>query len=127
MKKDPRQSSDRLISGKLRPKAARGGAKHTIVAVDGVDYVWARRHSWYIRGTGTKALSISVSLRPERTRELILEFALPTDTADGSKSEVAVSSAIADGIRQACAAGWDPESRGRAFRFTVGDVAGEDD
>jgi hypothetical protein len=34
--------------------------------------------------------------------------------------------ALENGIRLAQEAGWDPESRGRAFRFTVGEL-GEDD
>ena len=42
MKKDPRQANDRLISGKLRAKAGRSGAKNSIVGVDGTDYVWAQ-------------------------------------------------------------------------------------
>ena len=127
MKKDPRQNQDRLISGKLRPKAARGGAKHTTVTLDGIVYVWSLRHTWYVRGTGTKAWSISVSLQPERTRELILEFALDVETADGAKSEGAVMRELESGIRLAQEAGWNPESRGRAFRFTVGELGDSDE
>jgi hypothetical protein len=127
MKKDPRQNGDRLISGKLRPKAARGGAKHTTVTLDGTVYVWSLRHTWYVRGTGTKAWSISVSLQPERTRELILEFALSVETAEGAKAEGAVMRELENGIRLAQEAGWDPESRGRAFRFTVGELGDDDD
>lgn len=126
MKRDPRQNEDRLISGKLRAKGGRGGAKNTTVTVDGTVFVWSLRHSWYARGTGTKAWSISVALQPERTRELILEFALPVETAEGSKVGAALEREIEDGIRRALAAGWNPESRGRAFRFTVGEVAGSD-
>jgi len=126
MKKDPRQNEDRLISGKLRPKAARGGAKHTTVTVDGAVYVWSLRHTWYVRGTGTKAWSISVALQPERTRELVLEFAIPVETAEGAKAGSAVQQQLENGIRLAQDAGWNPESRGRAFRFAVGEL-GEPD
>jgi hypothetical protein len=126
MKKDPRLSEDRLISGKLRPKAARGGAKNTTVTVDGEVYVWSLRHTWYVRGTGTKAWSISVSLQPERTRELILEFAIPVETAEGAKAGPAVQHELENGIRSAQHAGWNPESRGRAYRFAVGEL-GETD
>ncbi len=127
MKKDPRQNQDRLISGKLRAKAGRGGAKHTTVTVDGTTYIWSLRHSWYARGTGTKAWSISVALHPERTRELILEFALNLEIAEGGKADGAVLREIESGIRLAQEAGWDPESRGRSFRFSVGELAGPDE
>ena len=127
MKKDP--SSDRLISGRLRAKAGRGDAKNSVATVDGTAYAWTVRHSWIIRGTGarSKAWSISVSLHPARTRELILEFASSVESAAGQKGEAALQSEIEDGIRLAQEAGWDPESRGRAFRFTIGDLAGPDD
>ena len=126
MKKDDRQSEDRLISGKLRAKAARDGAKNTTVTVDGTVFVWSLRHSWYVRGTGTKAWSISVALQPERTRELILEFALSVETAEGAKADGAVLREIENGIRLAQEAGWNPDSRGRAFRFTVGELGDAD-
>lgn len=130
VKKDPRQNQDRLISGKLRPKAARRGAKSTTVTVDGSVLTWALRHSWYVRGTGAdrrRAWSISVSLQPERTRELILEFALSTEIAESSKADAAVLREIENGVRLAQEAGWDPESRGRAFRFAVGGLEGPDE
>jgi hypothetical protein len=119
MKKDPRQASDRLISGRLRVKAARSGAHNTMVAVDGVDYAWAHRHGWVVWGKGIKAISLSVSLRPGRTRELILDFTLEVGPQDDAPSEVRVARALETGIRAALEAGWDPESRGRAFRFEV--------
>jgi hypothetical protein len=35
--------------------------------------------------------------------------------------EKRVLAALGPAIREAIAAGWDPESRGRAFRYEVGD------
>ncbi|MEO8502375.1 MAG: hypothetical protein ABI609_00615 [Acidobacteriota bacterium] len=129
MKKDPRQNSDRLISGRLRVKAGRGAAKNSVVTVDGTVYAWSVRHSWFVHGTGarSKAWSISVSLHPTRTRELILEFASGAENAASPKGEAALLSEIEIGIRLAREDGWDPESRGRAVRFTLGDLAGPDD
>ena len=86
MKKDPKLAEDRLISGKLRAKAGRRGAKNTLVSVDGTDYAWASRHGWLVWGKGIKALSISVSLQPGRTRELILDFTMKVGPARPSES-----------------------------------------
>ena len=119
MKKDPKLAEDRLISGKLRAKAGRRGAANTLVKVDGVDYVWAYRHGWVVWGKGIKALSISVSLQPGRTRELILDLTVTVDDQDLPPAERRVLRALEEGIRAAREAGWDPESRGRAFRYEI--------
>lgn len=119
MRKDPRPEHDRLISGKLRAKAGRSGAAGTSVTVDGVDYAWAYRHGWVVWGKGFKVVSLSVSLHPKRTRELILDFTLRSDSGDGAPSDARVLEALAAGVRSAREAGWDPESRGRAFRHEL--------
>ena len=119
MKKDPKLAEDRLISGKLRAKAGRRDAKNTTVAVDGTDYVWVSRHGWMVWGKGIKALSVSVSLHPGRTRELILDFTMKVGPDDGPPSDTRVVQALEPAIREAMRAGWDPESRGRAFRYEV--------
>jgi hypothetical protein len=103
VKKDPRPAHDRLISGKLRPKAGRSGAARTTVTVDGGDYVWSYRHGWTVWGKGIKAVSVSVSLHPERTRELILDFTLKVNAGDGSPSDARVYSR--PGVRHSIGAG----------------------
>ena len=118
MKKDPRLAEDRLISGKLRAKAARTGAANTTVAVDGAEYVWSYRHGWVVWGKGIKAVSVSVSLHPGRTRELVLDFTVKVNEGD-TASDARVVRALPSAIRSAQEAGWDPESRGRAFRHEV--------
>jgi len=72
MKKGPAAADDRMISGKLRGKAGRAGAAASTVLVDGTDYAWSYRHGWLVWGKGIKAISVSVALKPLRTRELIL-------------------------------------------------------
>ena len=119
MKKDPDQGGDRLISGKLRDKAGRTGAAHTTVGVDGTTYAWSYRHGWVVWGKGIKAISISVTLQPKRTRELILDLTVKVNDAGGTPSEARVLDALGPAIRSAMAAGWDPESRGRAFRHEI--------
>src|SRR6185436_14895144 len=116
-------SADRLISGRLRAKAARQRAQHTQVAVDGIDYAWAYRHGWVVWGKGIKAISLSVSLHPKRTRELILDLTVRVGEGAGAPSEARVIDALPAAIRSALEAGWDPESRGRAFRHEIpGDI-----
>jgi hypothetical protein len=110
---------DRLISGRLRGKAGRSGAAVAVISVDGTDYRWKYRHGWNVWGKGIKAISISASLSPERTRELILDFVLKLGDNDGPPSEARVLRALESGIRSALAAGWNPESRGRAFRHEI--------
>jgi hypothetical protein len=122
VKKDPKLAGDRLISGKLRSKAGRAGAENTVVRVDGTDYAWSYRHGWVVWGKGIKAISISVSLRPGRTRELILDFTLKVGPEEGKPSEPRVLRALEAGVRSALEAGWDPESRGRAFRHEAVDA-----
>ncbi len=122
MTKDRGQANDRLISGKLRGKAGRAGAPATVISVDGTNYAWTYRHGWIVWGKGIKAISISVSLNPERTRELILDFILKVNADDSPPSEARVARALEDGIRSAREAGWDPESRGRAFRYELAET-----
>ena len=121
VKKSARHAEDRLISGKLRPKGERAGAVHRTVAVDGVDYPWAQRHGWMVWGKGIEAVSVSVALRPGRTRELILDFTVTVE--DGQPpTQDRLLRALEPAIRSALAAGWDPESRGRAFRHEIKDA-----
>jgi hypothetical protein len=122
VKKDARGDGDRLISGKLRAKAGRGGAANAVIEVDGTEYAWAQRHGWTVAAKGLKVLSLSVSLRPARTRELILDLGLRISPEEGPPSEERVRRALEEGIREALDAGWDPESRGRAFRYEIMDA-----
>ena len=89
------------------------------MSVDGTDYAWAYRHGWLVWGKGIKAISISVSRSPGRTRELILDFTSKVKPADDAPSEARILRALEAGIRSARQAGWDPQSRGRAFRYEV--------
>jgi hypothetical protein len=121
VKKD-KQANDRLISGKLRAKAGRSGADNTFVTIDGTDYVWSYRHGWLVWGKGVKAISLSVSLHPGRTRELILDLTVKVGAEENTPSEVKVMRALEAAIRSAMDAGWDPESRGRAFRHEIAEA-----
>jgi hypothetical protein len=90
------------------------------ITVDGVEYSWRVRHTWVLQhGVGVKGISISVWLQPEKTRELILDFPFATFNMHRPPSHVALADAVKVAVTAAIAAGWDPESRGRPFRFDV--------
>jgi len=119
MRKVQKDGADRLISGKLRAKAGRAGAATNTVSVDGSEYAWSYRHGWLVRGKGIRVISVSVSLEPERTRELILDFTVTAGPEDTAAPAARVVKALVAAIRSAVEAGWDPESRGRAFRLEI--------
>ena len=87
--------------------------------MDDTRYAWPYRHGWQVWGKGIRALSLSVSLKPGRTRELILDLTMSAGPEDGPPPEARILRALEGGIRSAKVAGWDPESRGRAFRHEV--------
>ncbi len=120
MKKEARADGDRLISGKLRPPGERAGDVHQTIEIDGVAYAWSQRHGWMVWGKGIEAVSVSVSLRPGRTRELILDFTITVQDASPPTPD-RLRRALEPAIRSALDAGWDPESRGRAFRHEISD------
>jgi hypothetical protein len=94
------------------------------VAVDHTEYLWEYRHGWLVDwGKGLKGISVSVALNPGKTRELILDFSFGTFGLDRNPPLAKVLSAIERGIREAIHAGWEPESRGRAFRHNVREEA----
>jgi len=122
MKKEPLPGDDRLISGKLRGKAGRAGAATSTVAVDSVEYAWSYRHGWRVWGKDIKIISLSVALKPQRTRELILDFTVKVGADAPTPGEARVMRALEGAIRASIEAGWEPESRGRAFRFEVAEI-----
>lgn len=113
-------SADRLISGKLRGKASRRGATATFLTIDGTTLTWERRHAFVVEGR-QHVYSFSVALQPERTRELILDLTLPADERGLPPTEKQVMRRLEDGVRAALQEGWNPESRGRAFRLQLDD------
>ena len=122
MKKPPLPGDDRMISGKLRGKAGRAGAPASTVSVDGTKYAWFYRHGWRVWGKDIKVISVSVAFKPQRTRELILDFAVKVGAEDPTPGEARVVRALEGAIRSALEAGWDPESRGRAFRREIDEI-----
>jgi len=73
---------------------------------------------------GYKGLCISVQLENARQRELVLEYPMPNKSTGNGYPQLPQrpkfsDKTIEDGVRQAMLAGWEPESRGKAFVFKV--------
>ena len=93
------------------------------VTVDGVEYSWEFRHaSRFDSSVGLCGLSVVVCLRPDETRDLIIDFPITTFDPKGKPPKAVLVHHLASAIQSALAAGWEPESRGKPFRFNVKDT-----
>ncbi len=101
--------------------------KYERITLDGVEYQWLYRHGWgNLRGgAGYYGVSVSVWLEPERTRELVIDFPFSRFGMRTPPRKAMLIEAFTPAIEAALANGWDPESRGRAYRYEVPEVDGE--
>lgn len=95
------------------------------ITVDGLRLCWRLlSEPQWTSEHGYKGLCICVRTEDERHRELILEYAFPKKfTGNGSpqipqRPRFSVKTIEAD-VRQAIAAGWEPESRGKTHVFKL--------
>jgi hypothetical protein len=92
--------------------------------VDGVEYAWEQRHGWVAElDRGLKGISISVWQEPARGRELILDFPFRLFGVDRRPPLAKLARAVEKAIPLAAAAGWEPGSRGRPFRYEVAAIS----
>ncbi len=91
--------------------------------VDGVEYFWEFRHaSRFDSSVGLSGLSVVVSLRPAKTRDLIADFPISTFDPKGKPRKTTLERHLASVVRSALGSGWEPESRGKPFRVNVTDT-----
>ena len=89
------------------------------ISVDGYDMIWEKRHPIFLDGRKElKGVSVSVWIRPGKTKELILDVHFATFGVDRMPNPDRWNQVLALAVRSAMEAGWDPESRGAAFRHT---------
>lgn len=89
------------------------------ITVDGFDLLWEKRHPVYLDWRKElKGVSVSVWVNPGRTKELIMDVHFAVFGIDRMPNADRWSEVLAQAIRSAMAAGWDPSSRGSAFRHT---------
>ena len=95
------------------------------VTIDGVPLIWRlhREQNWT---TDEKAvgLAIHVQVVGRVRRELYLEYpVVRKHSAPALTARPPIAAAkVADHIREAIAAGWDPESRGKPFVYDVAEL-----
>ena len=89
------------------------------ISVDGYDMIWEKRHPIFLDWRKElKGVSVSVWIRPGKTKELILDVHFATFGIDRMPNPDRWNQVLAMAVRSAIEAGWDPESRGAAFRHT---------
>jgi hypothetical protein len=90
------------------------------LAIDDEEYHWEVRHGWLVdSGLGLKGLSFSVWREPGRSRELIIDCQFSVFGLNQSPKRRELIKVLRSAIKAAIAAGWDADSRGHAFRFTM--------
>jgi hypothetical protein len=87
----------------------------------GLDLVWEKRHPIHVDWRKeNKGLSVSVWTSPGRTRELILDVHFQGFGTDHMPNADRWNQILEMAIQSAIDAGWDPLSRGAAFRHVAG-------
>lgn len=99
-----------------------------ILTIDGANFCWQllSEPQWSTED-GYRGLCISVRSEDGRHRELVLEYPIPNKFTGHPMLQLPQlpqrpklsEKTIEAGIRQALAAGWDPESRGKTFVYNV--------
>lgn len=91
--------------------------------VDGIEYHWEFRHaSRFDSSVGLCGPSVVVCLAPTHTRDLIIDFPISTFDPKRKPRRAILVHHLTSVIRLALAAGWEPQSRGKPFRFNVTDT-----
>ena len=100
------------------------------VTIDGLPLVWnLHREQQLFTDDGWRGVAIHVRVAVGTRRELHLEYpALLSKKAGYLSTELVrptiVASKVAAHIREAMAAGWDPDSRGKPFVYQVSELPG---
>jgi hypothetical protein len=89
------------------------------IVVDGIDLIWERRHPIFLDWRKElKGVSVSVWIRPGKTKELVLDVLFSVYGLDRFPNTERWNQVLTLAIRSAMEAGWDPASRGASFRHT---------
>jgi hypothetical protein len=108
------------------PRAKR--SIESTVTIDGVGLVWRlHREQQLSTDDGCKGMGIHVRVAEGVRRELHLEYPLVKTQKNGytriDPVRLGISAARVEAhIREAIAAGWDPDSRGKPFVYEVGEL-----
>jgi hypothetical protein len=99
-----------------------------VLTLDGSTFLWCllSEPQWTTED-GYRGLCFSVRAEDGQHRELALQFPMPRKSTGNGMPQLPQrpnfsEQEIESGIRQALAAGWDPLSRGKIFRFEAGEA-----
>jgi hypothetical protein len=96
-----------------------------LITVDGIRLAWRLLNEpLWSSEEGYIGLRISVQTEDGRHRELIVEYPFPKKVTGNGLPQLPQrpklsEKAIETGVRQAMAAGWEPDSRGKTFVFIL--------
>ena len=94
-----------------------------LLSYDGMELVWEKRHPLFFDWRKQlKGVSVSVWGKPGKTKELILDVHFGLYGIDHMPNADRWNQILSLAIRSAVDAGWDPESRGSAFRHTAASI-----
>lgn len=100
-----------------------------LIAVDGIRLTWRLLNEpLWSSEDGYIGLRISVGTEDGRHRQLIVEYPFPKKVTGVGLPQLPQrpklsEKAIETGVRQAMAAGWQPDSRGKAVLFVVSEIS----
>lgn len=90
------------------------------IVIDGEEFRWELRHGWaHDTWVGLKGVSMSVWRVPHKTRELIIDLPYSVFGQQKAPKPNVLLPILRREIPAAIEAGWDPDSRGRTFRYEV--------
>ncbi|MBW6524131.1 hypothetical protein KZ810_11545 [Sphingomonas sp. RHCKR47] len=93
-----------------------------VVDVDGQSYKWTlQREPQWCTADGWRGMTVAVRQIDAR-REAVLEFPMPKRSSNGSpqlQRPKITNAIVANGVRAALLAGWEPTSRGKAIVYIV--------
>src|ERR1043166_9501969 len=90
-----------------------------VINIEGVDYAWTITRLGGVSNSlnDYRGLAVSVSLEPERTKELVIEFPFEEFEFGMPRSKSGLVDRLRGCIETAMAEGWVPDKRGKAFIF----------
>ncbi|MEI9967593.1 MAG: hypothetical protein WDM87_02820 [Terracidiphilus sp.] len=98
------------------------------IKIDGFSLVWSlHREQQWCGEDRLKGAAIQVQVAGATRRELLLEYpTIPTEKDDGARVDIRpqkfTEKKVESHIREAMAAGWDPDSRGKPFVYQVAEL-----
>ena len=90
-----------------------------VCVIDGVAYRWhVHREPQWASVDGAKGLCIAVEPVEDAQKILLMEYPFPPPNRHQQRPKISKTD-VAVRIKEAMAAGWNPESRGKPFTYII--------